>query len=547
MSRLALPVLLLCLLLPVVCYGQRERSYEIQKIEVEPLTNGLRIRIKADGPIRLQAYTGNFWRTPTIRSITFTLKNTRPGAGTFVEIGRYPASHLEFATPNTAGDNLHCTLVFYKSVRLVLFGANLDATTWAATDLPQVMITNTKPTEVLIHIISDRAREPERKTNGSGKSALRVSGDAARLTLHALNTDIQQVIDGIAQQVNALIYLDDRLSQRVTAHLEGLPLETVLNGLATGYGLSLFQRQNAYYLTRGTANNAPAYWGANRRNVALRYLAPDDARLMLPEPTLTMTRTNSDGQSLTLTGPTALLDKIEQDLTVLDQPPVHCLVQAWMVSVEGNEEQLRQVELLLSGGTTAVTANSTGTLNVTIGGQQAEKLIAALTALQKKQQVRIHTEPAIQVLNGKRATLFVGQDIYYWQIRSWGEARLASTRVGSRLTVQPQTAGEWITLFTRIEDNALQETNSLGPLILQRNVQTTMRIRSGDTLIIGGLQLASQDKQRGKAGFVPLWPAGDLLGRHFANTTLREVFVLLRAQTSREPIRSLPEDTEKAS
>ena len=101
----------LVLLAPAVVFGQREDFVELEKVEVEELSNAVRLRFTADGV--LQVWASTYWaygRTlwgllsgvdepgaAPSRRISFVLANLRGGAPPVVQVAKYPVSHLEFS------------------------------------------------------------------------------------------------------------------------------------------------------------------------------------------------------------------------------------------------------------------------------------------------------------------------------------------------------------------------------------------------------------------------------------------------------------------
>lgn len=149
--------------------------------------------------------------------------------------------------------------------------------------------------------------------------------------------------------------------------------------------------------------------------------------------------------------------------------------------------------------------------------------------------MHINTVPDIIVLNGHAANLFFGQNRYFWQLDVTQSLILSSVQVGAQLTMSPQTSGNWITTAVNVEDDFLQETNALGPVVIKQTIGGTVRIRSGDTMLIGGMQLSSKEYQHGRV--LPLWwPAGDILSQHNHSEIRNEVWVLVQAETTTAPV-----------
>jgi type II secretory pathway component GspD/PulD (secretin) len=247
-------------------------------------------------------------------------------------------------------------------------------------------------------------------------------------------------------------------------------------------------------------------------------------------------RPGDDAHAVVVSGAPLLLDKIVQDLQVLDQPPYSCLVKAWIISCADNDRKLHDLMLRLTGGDSSVALDSGGSLSLEYGGQRAEELLAQIRALSAQSHMRIEAAPVVQVANSNWASLFFGQRIYYWKINDNGwsqETVLDSVEAGTRLEITPQTGGEWVTLDVYIENNFLREQNTLGPLVLNRSLYSTMRVRSGETIIIGGLRLDMDERQE---QHVPSNAGAALGAEHVSNT--QDFWVLLQPIVSKTPVKA---------
>lgn len=551
-TRLAPRILVALLLLTsAVAFGQREDFVELQKVEVEELSNAVRLRLTADGV--LQVWASSYWAYGRTlwgllagvdepdpepgphRRISFILANVRSGAPSVAQVAQYPVSHLEFSSvPWGQGSLLICTLVLYKPGYLTVIeteGQEQDLG-HQEYDGPQVMIETTKKqTELLITVLSDRPKEPlpERPTVEPAPSQLEVSGEIESLSLHAVNADIHLLLARVSRLAQVQVYVDDKVDLEVTAHLERVPLARLLETLVIGYGLSLHREGGAYFMSLSQADTAVPFWTSETRSVPLRYLPCEQALLLLPDVVLSYVRSHEEGNALVMNGPPALLDRIERDLRVIDQPAYHCRLRAWVVSGRGVAERLQEITARARGGTTAWEGDSAGQVRIEVDERRPRELLGSLRRLATRQRLRIKALPAVQVKNGQLARLFVGEKIYYWKLTGQRqEMTLGSVEAGSELQIEPLTGGEWITASVKVNSSFLGKTSRLGPLILRRAAEGTVRLRSGDTVIIGGMRLIDRTKGRRKT-------AALLAGRYDYEGE-QEVWVLLQARASLAPM-----------
>ncbi len=542
-----LMIVALVLLAPAVVFGQREDFVELEKIEVEEVSNAVRLRLTADGVLQVNAstywaYGRTLWgllsgasdepEAGPDRRISFMLPNVRSGAPPAVQVAKYPVSHLEFSLVSWGqGSMLICTVVLYRPGYLTVVetggGMGPGLSQEQEYDGPQVMLETTKgQNELLITVLSDRPKEPspERPEVEPAPAQLEVSGGADGLSVHAVNADMHLLLERVSRLAQVQVYLDDKVDLEVTAHLESVPLERLLQTLVVGYGLSLHREGGAYFVSLSQVETAVPFWAAETRSVPLRYVSCQQAVLLLPDVVLSYARSNEEGNALVMNGPSPLLDRIERDLRVIDQPAYHCRLRAWVVSGRDVAERLQEIAGRVSGGTTAWQADSSGQVRIEVAEQQPRQLLASLRRLATRRQLQMEALPVVQVKNGEQARLFVGEKIYW--VRETG---LASVEAGAELEIEPLTSGDWITAGVKVNSSFLGETNDLGPLILRRVAEGTVCLRSGDTIIIGGLRLIESSKERRKTA--------RLLAGRYDYEGEQEVWVIVQARASMAPLK----------
>ncbi|MGH7728853.1 MAG: secretin N-terminal domain-containing protein [Vulcanimicrobiaceae bacterium] len=143
-------------------------------------------------------------------------------------------------------------------------------------------------------------------------------------------------------------------------------------------------------------------------------------------------------------------------------------------------------------------------------------LNATLNALQSEGQARVLAQPSLTTLNAVQASLLVGQQypIIYFDART-GTQQVQFVNVGVNLNVTP-TIGSDGTITTDLETDYSQITgfNFQFPIISTRRAQSTLRVRSGETIVIAGL---FQDVDSTTVTKVPFLGDIPILGEIFRN------------------------------
>ncbi|MEN6643920.1 MAG: hypothetical protein ABFE08_15905 [Armatimonadia bacterium] len=560
-SRLETMVLTTLLLAATTCWAETQPFCMLQKVDVGQVSNATVITLEADGLIEmttegLETWTQDEqhnWYPQALERITFTLRNVRGGAAPMVQIARYPVSHIEFALPPGEQQNVgvRCTLVLYKGAIVTKFDGvddNWDFGSWRPAG-PRVMIyPSQKRDKILITVISDRPEEPEAKRPDEPRQEprLEVSGDTKAVTLKAFKADMHQVIKMIGEQTGAPIWVDEPVSNLVTANFEKMPLQRLLTSLATAYGLCLSQMGQDYHLSQTRPDSATAYWVGETRMVQLHYVPVQQALLLLPDAVLPYVHRMEANNSLILSGPRQMLDRIASDLAVIDKPGYQCRLRAWVIGTQSTDQSLREVLGGFADGDTSVGFDSSGNLSVETGSAVAEKLLVRLQALQTKGRLRMQSLPSVWCKSGYSASLFMGQRIYYWRFASiWSEEQtLDAAQAGTELTFYPRTDGEWITAWVTVQSDVPGQASPTGPVLMRRSAKTTVRLRSGQMMLIGGLLQSDSLRHRAKPTMLP-WPADALASGRLRIRQDGEVAVLVQMEAALMPPTESPDKLQQ--
>ncbi len=514
-------------LTPVVTWAQlAERATVLTDVTVEKRANVLRIRLSTDGPVSLQQSSG---LTSQYKRIAFILPNSRYTVPDFINVDVFPVSHLEFAPSPDEPQDVMCTIVNYTEVVFAALGGQ-DYSQYASAGASRVLISNNSPTEILIQITLDRSNAGKDFTRTPAQCT--VTGTRDSLTLKCINTKLGTVVDKLSEATQIPINLDLETEPAVSVNMENVVLERILDSIALGYGLNVAKTGQKIIVTTGVPKTGSSYALASQRTIQLQYLSSDECMKLLPQAALPMLKANEDGRSLVAAGTPMMLDKIVRDVAVIDQPSYHVNLQVTTISSDATDDVINSIDRLLFDGHTKIDLPEQG-ISVSAGKTNSNDMLASLQGLLTSRVVTIKSAPGIQVINGETASLFVGQTINLI-VESNGNANLTAIDAGTMLNVTPHTSSEWVNLTTKVENSFLQEENSLGPLISSQKVNTTLRIKSGDTLIIGGLRVKTEEVQREK---IPLAlrrfkVSADIPTKYRSNKAVRATWVLLSATTS---------------
>jgi len=233
---------------------------------------------------------------------------------------------------------------------------------------------------------------------------------------------------------------------------------------------------------------------------------------------------------------------IEQAVQELDLRPLQVLIQVLIVEVRrdrafslGVDASAEDVDL---GGATALSGFLTGgsglgSLVLQIMGTGTTEIGATLRAAMSRGDARIISRPVVVASNNREARILVGSQRPFVQVsRSLptdtpSRDQVVQYRdVGTKLTVLPtiNTDG-YVSLLIRQEVNsATSETQFDAPVIATREAETTVLVKDGQTVVMGGLRERVVELTKSGVPVLSSIPiVGGLFGlehRHMAETEL---------------------------
>ncbi|MDR5875508.1 secretin N-terminal domain-containing protein [Vreelandella gomseomensis] len=160
----------------------------------------------------------------------------------------------------------------------------------------------------------------------------------------------------------------------------------------------------------------------------------------------------------------------------------------------------------------------------TFGIFDGNVLAFAINALQRDSTSKVLSTPQILTLSGKRGIISIGQNVPFVTGRVTGESAdidnpfqtIERRDVGIRLNVLPVVTASGLVIMdiTTSADSLTDSLVASDIITNQRQINTTVQIRSGQTLLLGGL--SSQD-DRSQVSGVPGLSEIPLAGRLFKN------------------------------
>jgi len=260
--------------------------------------------------------------------------------------------------------------------------------------------------------------------------------------------------------------------------------------------------------------------------------------------------------------------RIEATLKRLDVQRAQVLIEASIVEVTLNDNLKYGLQWAFHGGVGSGRGNygwigsvgSDGKLHGTNTGlnyaltNTAGDISAVLSALADKSLVRVISSPSLMVLDNHTANIQVGDQVpmntgtYYYGTTNNPANSYTLKDTGIMLSVTPSvSAGDLVSLdinqiVTDVNPNSASDATGGNPSFMQRQIQSQVAVRSGETMVLGGL--IKDNTSKGSSG-VPLLSSipiiGALFGTQSTDIKRTELLVVLtpRVVRSDEEVRAV--------
>jgi hypothetical protein len=555
----ALALFAFCFFAAVPARAQLATSfYTITGVETRRLPNAVQVIVRTDGAVLFGGDLSewvemgeNIFEGKQTRQFRLRLVGARARIPAFNAIGAYPLDSLQvtlgrdalttpyfpFEAEGQPEPRVDLLLRFFVPIKVhrfqvqryngftrqIVFGASLDP-------LDVEVRLGDDRRSIVITAITDRvdaaggdrtrriAREDQKSRLAAGR---RRNGD---LSISALHIPLPELLDTLSNLSGVPIVARPSLSdERVTISLDA-PLETILQTLERGLGLSLRRRSE----DEGGGWEAGRDDVAETRRIPLRNISPERARLLLPDFLLSSLRVDSENNALVASASPAVLDKIARDLEVLDRRRPRVRVQAEVFEVSARESDVLAFNLAFGQRGLAPTRDApnpnyippaveidgrgVAVFRLENGGEGGlSSWRVQLEALAQRGRVRLRAKPFVTVLSGELGTLFLGQSRFIPVLRSRGgqqDVQALRVPVGYSLNARPRVvvdesrpeAAHEISLSISPRASTVDdiERGTGLPTLGIREVSTSVRLQQGDALLIAGMDVDSNFSTRNR-------------------------------------------------
>jgi general secretion pathway protein D len=269
---------------------------------------------------------------------------------------------------------------------------------------------------------------------------------------------------------------------------------------------------------------------------------------------------NAENNSLLMYATPSEFTVIEGALKRLDVPPIQVLIEASLAEVSLTDDLRFGLQWSFQGGDGPVVLSeaSNGNISQRFPGFSylftgRSDIRAVLNAIESVTDVNVISSPKLLVLNNREAELQIGDQVPITVQSAVGttidtpaivnSVQLRDTGVILRITPRVNRSGMvLLDVAQEVSDVVPTTTSNIdSPTIQQRRISSTVAVRNGETIALGGMIRDSKSRSRGGVPLLTKIPlVGGLFGSTTNNSRRTELIVLITPRV----IRSAQESNE---
>ena len=319
----------------------------------------------------------------------------------------------------------------------------------------------------------------------------------------------------------------------VTAELAEVPLEQALQQLLSPLGLT-FQKRDGYYLVGRATPDSPSFpLLSTAERVVPNYLKATSVSQLLSTFYQPYIKVDAENNAVILNASSEMIERIKQEIAKIDVPPKQVMIEALVTEFSEEARKSLGLEASWTGAKgergLSVTIPAGNLLDSTFSiwykrpdrykGWLAEYEVS-LKALIQDGEVQVRANPRVATLEGRKATIYVGREEYYvivTGVSPYFYGQLERIKVGVSLSIVPYVSENdeiTVEIEPEVSDVIGKGATDL-PVVSKRSVTTKIRVKDGETIVIGGLLQTTEKLAQRKIPFLGDIP---ILGYLFSRT-----------------------------
>ena len=359
------------------------------------------------------------------------------------------------------------------------------------------------------------------------------------VTLDLQDTNLSEAIRLLAKFLDVNIVMSTSISGMVTLHLHQANPEHAFDMLLTSQGLAKWQIGNIWFVAsraelirrKQEELKWQTVWNESLPLTTMvwkiNYSKAEEIAQLLQDGKVSLiskrglVRVDARTNSLCIQDVSENMEHITKLIHQLDVPTQQIVIEARLASVDNDfERELGFSFAALSpseenpSGAPVVTANQAGRYSIAVATLADGSLLdVKLAALENAGHAELISRPSLFTSNRQPASIEAGEEIPYQEVSDSGGTAVVFKKAVLGLKVIPQVLpGNNVLLQLQINQDRPSSRMVLGvPTIRTRQIVTNVLVKSGRTIVLGGIYETNQEESERRIPFISKMPLIGLL------------------------------------
>ena len=384
---------------------------------------------------------------------------------------------------------------------------------------------------------------------GQRGGAYWISVKDSLITIDVTNAPLDRVLSDIVRQLNADIVFYNNVTGTVTARASNLPLDKTLDMILRNTNFSYRESEGIYFVGEKSNKALMA-----TKLIKLKYLRSDKILEMVPQSISSQAtlKVMKEHNGVVVIASGDIIAQAEEFFQQIDKPVAQVLIEAIVVDFDrskgfefgvnagyrgsgdtttrkGGDVIIPGIDIELSGS--QLTDALKGVVNV---GKLPSDFYLNLKAMEEKGIANVKSRPLIATLNGTPAVLSIGTTQYFLlktttpyrdqtQVYFQESQSFQTIEADVKLEITPYVGADGqITVEIKPDFRVPVGTftSETPPKINKRSMSSTLVMREGETIVLGGLVQETESETRTQT---PILGSIPILGYLFSSTSTSTV------------------------
>ncbi len=402
-----------------------------------------------------------------------------------------------------------------------------------------------------VYIVSRLEYFVGQQTQGGSQKAgpYWISVHDSLVTVDVTNAPLDRVLSDIGRQLNKDMVFYSQVTGNITARATDIPLENAFNLLLRNSNFTYRISDGMYFIGEKANKTMTA-----TKLLRLKYLRAEKVLESIPQSITSMAvlKVIKEHNGIVVVGPNDIITQAEEYLQAIDKPVAQVLIEAIVVdydrtkgldlgvtagylgskdtttSFSRTDALIPGVNMMFSGPTLNNALSAIGATNL---GKLPADFFLNLKAMEQRGIANVKSRPLLATLNGYPAMLSIGTTFYFElttttpfsqnqnQTYLSTSQQFTTVEADTKLEITPYVGSDGqitVEIKPDFKTPVGQPINGIPPNINRRAMSSTLVMREGETIVLGGMVQETESESRTQ---VPILGSIPLLGYLFSSTS----------------------------